>query len=303
MTRWLRVVAVAVAAIVLLGASACSTSEPQKVEAATAPAPAPAPLPSPRPVPATAFYVASGPIVVEDQVDVATQRGGVVALIAVDIGQPVRKGQLLAQLDDRELAADRDAADAKVRSAQANLQDWEAETKMAEADFRRAQGMRNADLNTQEELDHARYKLLGSQFEIEKGKQDLRNAQANLRALELELQKTAIRAPFDGLVARRYVRSGQQVAIGDRIFWVTAVRPLRVKFTLPEQFIATIRKGENLTVLSPDTPGVSYPARIILVSPVVDPSSGTFEVVAQIAGPAAGLRPGMTANIRLSHSQ
>jgi len=163
--------------------------------------------------------------------------------------------------------------------------------------------MRKAGINTQEELDHARYKLVGSQYEIEKARQNVSNAQANLRALDLELEKTHIASPFDGVVARRYVRAGQQVAVGDRLFWVTAVRPLRIRFTLPEKFIGKIVRGQELKVSSAEAPAVQHAAEVVQVSPVVDPSSGTFEVVAQIVDSASDLRPGMTANVLLAHPQ
>ncbi|HSB76514.1 MAG TPA: efflux RND transporter periplasmic adaptor subunit [Terriglobales bacterium] len=291
-------------ALLAAGLAACGNSGPEAVTpvlAAAEPAP-PSTQPAPAPQKRDSAFVASGPLVVEDQVDVAAQRPGVVATILVDLGQPVRKDQLLAAFDDRQLRAERDAAQARLRSDEANLKDWQAETRMAEADFRRAQGMFQAQLNTQEQLDHARYKWEGSLYEIEKGKQELLHAQANLQAASLELDKAHIRAPFDGVVARRYVRIGQEVATGDRLFWVTAVKPLRVKFTLPESFISRVRRGQMLQVTCLDEPGVSHPAKIIQVSPVVDPSSGTFEVLAELIHPGRNLRPGMTANIRLENA-
>jgi RND family efflux transporter MFP subunit len=253
--------------------------------------------------PAAQGFLATGPLVVEDQVDVAAQRAGVVALIVKDTGEAVHKGDQLAQLDNRQLVAEHDAAEARLRSSEADLQDWQAESKVAEADLKRAEAMREAGINTQEELDHARYKLEGSQFEIEKAQQNVKNAQANLRALDLELEKTHIESPFDGVVARRYVRAGQEVAVGDRLFWVTAVRPLRIRFTLPEKFIATISRGLELRVSSADQPTIQHAAEVVQVSPVVDPSSATFEVVAQIVDSTTDLRPGMTANVFLAHPQ
>jgi membrane fusion protein (multidrug efflux system) len=246
-------------------------------------------------------FLATGPIVVENQVDLLALRAGVVSAIKVDVGHAVRKGDLLATLDDRQVVAERDAAAAQVHSAEANLQDWEAETGMASTDYRRAQAMRDAGINTQEDLDHAHYKLVGSQFEIEKAKQDLNNAQDSLRARELELEKTRISAPFDGIVARRYVRVGQGIAVGDRLFWVTASAPLQVKFTLPERLLGALRKGQSVSVSCADiSPTEKHAAKVIDVSPVVDPSSGTIEVLAQIEGPAPDLRPGMLAKIRIN---
>ena len=78
----------------------------------------------------------------------------------------------------------------------------------------------------------------------------LTNAQAAERSLELEKEKTRITAPFDGIVARRYVRVGQKVAISDRLFWVTAVAPLEVKFTLPERFLGKGKERANRSLLS-----------------------------------------------------
>ena len=287
--------------ILMAGMVGCSGSGPQAVTpvlAASEPAPAPAP-PATTAASHDASFVASGPLLVENQVDLAAQRPGTVAKILADVSQSVRQGQLLASLDDRQLVAERDAAQARLNSAQADLQDWQAETKVAEADFRRADAMYKAQLNTQEQVEHARYKWEGSVYEIDKGKQELLQRQAALQAVSLELEKTHIRAPFDGVVARRYVRLGQEVATGDRLFWVTAIRPLQVKFTLPEKLIGQIKRGQVLNVTCTDAPGTDHPARVLQVSPVVDPSSGTFEVLAQIMHPTPSLRPGMTASIRL----
>ena len=282
--------------LLLLTFTACNSSnEPTTAVAA----PPPRTEAAPSAAQDTSFH-ATGPIVVENQVDLLALRAGTVSAIQIDIGKSVHKGDLLASLDDRQIIAERDAAASKVHSAEANLKDWEAETGVAQADLQRAQAMRDAGINTQEELDHAKYKLVGSQFEIEKAKQDLSTAQNSLRALDLEVEKTKIVAPFDGVVARRYVRVGQSVSVGDRLFWITAVAPLQVKFTLPEHLLGAVKKGQSITVSSADaSPGIDHSARVIDVSPVVDPASGTIEVLAQVEGQPADLRPGMLANIRI----
>src|SRR5205807_2139543 len=73
--------------------------------------------------------VITGPIVVENQVDLAAQRDGVVSRIVADTGTSVRKGQLLAEMDDRQLSAERQAAEAKAKSIAADVKNWEAEAK------------------------------------------------------------------------------------------------------------------------------------------------------------------------------
>lgn len=247
-------------------------------------------------------YVASGPIVVENQVDVSAQREGVVAKILVDTGTAVRKGQTLAQLDDRQLTADRDAAAAKLHAIEANERNWEEQNKMDQVDQDRAEKMMKYDLITKEELDHARFKVTASKYEVEREKENQLNAKAGLKSLDLELEKTRIEAPFDGVVARRYVRVGQKVAQGDRVFWVTEVAPLLVKFTLPERFVGKTNKGDIVFVSSAAAPETEHRAKITQVSPVVDPASDSIDVVAQIEGKPADLRPGMTASVRLQSS-
>jgi RND family efflux transporter MFP subunit len=267
--------------------------------------PAPVQASSPKPVtlqpaaPSSPTFLASGPLVVENQVDVAAQRDGVVARVDVDAGTPVRKGQLLGTLDDRQIAADKDAADAKVLSTQADLQGWEGEVKVLQADRERAEKMWEAQLITKQELDHARYKVEADQYDVQRVRENLKNAQAVARSLDLELEKTRIRAPFDGVVARRYVRVGQRVAVGDRLFWVTAVAPLRIRFTLPERFLGRIKAGDPLTVTAVAGAEQPHQAKVLRVSPVVDPSSGTIEVLAELTGNTGDLRPGMTANVQL----
>lgn len=271
----------------------CESSRPGPAQASS---PKPVTLPAAPPSPT---FVASGPLVVENQVDVAAQRDGVVAKIAVDAGTPVRKGQLLGMLDDRQIAADKDAADAKVRSTQADLQGWEGEVKVLQTDRERAEKMWEAQLITKQDLDHARYKVEADQYEVERARENLKNAQATALSLALELEKTHILAPFDGVVARRYVRVGQRVAAGDRLFWVTAVAPLRIRFTLPERFVGRIKAGDQLTVTAAADRQQEHQAKVLQVSPVVDPSSGTIEVLAEITGAAGDLRPGMTANVQI----
>jgi len=292
------VLAVLLFAAELLMQGCSSAPVPEAANAAAIPKSETTPTaPAPKPDDA---YVASGPIVVENQVDVLALRAGVISQISVDVGTTVHKGEVLALMDDREALAQRDAAQAKLKSCEADLNDWEAETKLAETDYERAQRMRDAGINTQEDLDHARYKFEGSKFEIEKANRELDSARDNLRFYELELQKTRIEAPFDGVVARRYVRAGQTAAQGDRLFWVSAVAPLLVKFTLPERFLTQVKTGKIVYVSSLSVPEQTYPAKIVQMSPLVDPASDSIDVLAKLEGKPDGLRAGMTANIRLT---
>lgn len=245
------------------------------------------------------YFSVSGPLVVEHQVDVSAQRDGVIASLSADVNTRVRSGDELARLDDRQLAATLEAARAKTRSIDNDLKNWEAETKMLESDYVRAQKLHEEHIWSEEQLQHARYAAEADEWETKRAQELLAAAKSDERNLELELEKARIAAPFDGIVARRYVRAGQSVAKGDRLFWVTAEGPLRVRFTLPEKFIRHIHERDELQLISPDAPLERHTARVTEISPVVDPASGTIEVVAELQGAKGSLRPGMAATIRI----
>ena len=238
-------------------------------------------------------FLASGPIIVENEVDVAAQRDGVVAKISAEPGTALKTGQLLATLDDRQISADLEAARAKTRSTENDLKNWEAEAKVLESDYARAQKMWEAQIIPKEQLEHARYKAESDQWDVKRVSELLTNAKATELSLELEMEKTRIAAPFNGVVARRYIRAGQSVVKNDR---------LRIRVTLPEKFLGQVHPGTivGITVVEGSDPR-RYRAKVIEVSPVVDPSSDTIEVLAELTGDTAGLRPGMRADLHVAN--
>jgi membrane fusion protein (multidrug efflux system) len=282
----------------LLIFTACSSQTPDRVSAATAPAPAVAAIPPDPPTTEKPFSV-SGPLIVEHQLDLLAQRGGIVAKLNSDVGARVNAGDLLAQLDDRQLSAELEAARSKTLSTEAGLKSWQSEAKVLDADYERAKKLWDAQLIPLEQFEHAKYKAEEEHYEVQRVEQMLVTDKATQHSLELEWEKTQIRAPFSGVVARRYVREGQQVANGDRLFWITGDGPLRMRFTLPERFIGRVKRGQQLPLTTPDLPNQNYTARVIEVSPVVDPSSSTFEVMVELEGVRGALRPGMDASITL----
>jgi membrane fusion protein (multidrug efflux system) len=214
-------------------------------------------------------------------VEITAQREGVVSKIYIESGTRVKAGTLLAQLDDRQVNANLEAARAKTRSIENDLKNWQAESEVMKSDYARAQKAWEQGLIPQEQLEHAKYKAESE------------------RSLELEMEKNRIIAPFDSLVARRYAREGQDVVRGERLFWVTAEAPLLLRFTLPEKFLGRVKIGQTLPLTSPDVPKETHTARIKEVSPVVDPSSGTFDVLVELQGARGELRPGMTASVHV----
>lgn len=283
-------------------AGGCGDTKSETTAAAPAALPS-APTTSPDPTKVEDSITVSGPLIVEHQVDVTAQRDGIITSITTEASTRVKTGAVLARLDDRQLVANLEAARAKTRSMEADLKNWQAEAQVMQADYVRAQKLWDLKLISEEQLQHAKFKAESEQWDIGRVRELLNTSREEERSLELELEKASICAPFDGLVARRYVRVGQTVAKGERLFWVTAEAPLRMRFTLPEKFVGHLKKGEELQLTSPDAPQEKHTARVIEVSPVIDPSSGTIELLVELVGARGKLRPGMTANVRVISPQ
>jgi RND family efflux transporter MFP subunit len=286
--------------LIALALSGCQNGATSVTTAAAAPGPSKPAAGEPiSAAPVEEAFSASGPIVVENQVDLAAQREGVIAELLADTGRQVRKGDLLAKLDDRQIQADRDAARDQLASIEADLKNWQATVKMAEIDLERSEKMFESKLITQSQVEHDRFKLTATRFEYDREQKNVERAKNVLKSLDFELEKTRITAPFTGVIARRYVREGQRVATGDKVFWVTATGPMTVRFNVPEKFAAEIRRSTPLEITPAELPEKKYPGRVLMASPVIDPASGTFDVSAEFTGPTGDLKPGMMTNIRL----
>lgn len=245
-------------------------------------------------------FSTSGPLVVEQQADVVAERDGRVTAIKADIGDRVRRGQLLALLDDRALEAVRAQKAAQTNSLRAQVEIWEAEKKSNRADLRRADAMRAEKILDDEDWEHVQYKLAETTSQVARFKADEVAAEAELHAADVELDQSRIVAPFDGVVGRRSVHEGQGVKKGDALFWVTAQAPLHILFTVPESAMALFSKGARLDLTSSVYPQLKQPATVLRLSPVVDPASGSIEVDGSLEKPSPLLKPGMSMQVRLS---
>ena len=277
-----------------LEAKAATTSVPQPKVATKTAAPGFEDAQDPK------SFITTGPLVAEQQADVAAERNGRIVSVLVRIGDRVKKGQLLAQLDDRALKAACDSQKARRAAAQAQLREWEAEQKTAESDLRRADAMRDAKIISDENWEHAKYRVDETVAEVARFREEVSAVDADLSTADLQLEQSRVVAPFTGVVGRSTVRPAQEVKPGDVLFWITAESPLQVLFTVPETSMATFKTGKPLDLTTADYPGLHQAARIARVSPVVDPASGSIQVIGAVVRPSRLLKPGMTMQVRLA---
>jgi membrane fusion protein (multidrug efflux system) len=248
-----------------------------------------------------ARFTTTGPLVAEQQADVAAERDGRVASIAVEIGDHVKRGQLLASLDSRATEAAVESETARLTSLRAQVREWESEEKMDGADLRRADQMRADKILSEEGWEHVKYKLDEVTAEVARYRADVTAAEADLNAARLQLEQCRITAPFAGVVGRESLRAAQQVKKGDVLFWVTAEAPLRILFTVPESAMAAFTGGAALELTTPSYPGMRQAAKVLRVSPAVDPSSGSIQVIGALEHPSPMLKPGMSMQVALAH--
>ena len=234
---------------------------------------------------------------VEHEVDVRAQREGTVSQVIVDEGRQVKAGEVLGKLDDRAMQAELEKARADLLVAQDNVKYKEAENKAKVANLKRQQLLRTSGLSSDADLEQAEFEEKATEYEIESWNALVKSNQAQIQSLNIELEQTQFRAPFSGVVARRYVRVGQTVSKDDPCFRVSQLGPLQVNFQVPESSGEKPSVGSTVRLSVVANAKRTLSAHIIKVGPTVDPASDSYDVTAQLDGNVAGLSPGMAVRV------
>jgi len=237
-------------------------------------------------------------LTVEHQVDLSSQRDGVVISVGKDEGAAVKAGDILGHLDDRTLQQELVKARDDLKVTENNLQFKAAELKAKGAAYRRQQLLRDAGLSSQADLEKAEFEAKGAEYDMHGYEALVESGQAEMHRLEIEIDQTVLRAPFSGVVVRRYVRQGQAIAKGDKCFRISQLSPLQVQFQVSELAGPRPVSGAPVNLVLLDGSNRTLNAKIVKVSPTVDPSSDSYNVLAQLTGPdLANLRPGMAVRV------
>lgn len=234
---------------------------------------------------------------VEHEVDVRAQREGTVQQLVAEEGRHVQAGELLGRLDDRAMQSELDKARADLLVAQNNVKYKQAENQAKEANLKRQQLLRSSGLSSDADLEQAEFEAKATAYEIDSWNALVKSNQAQIQSLQIELEQTQFRAPFSGVVARRYVRVGQTVTKDDPCFRVSQLGPLQVNFQVPESSNEKPVVGGAVRLSVVSNANRSLSARIIKVGPTVDPASDSFDVTAQLDGDVSGLSPGMAVRV------
>lgn len=197
---------------------------------------------------------------------------GLVQAIYFEEGQTVKQGDLLMKIDDAELRA--------------QFAQVEARFKLAELNVARSESLSETRTIPQSEYDRARSEYAA--------------ARAELDVLKLRIEKTSLRAPFDGVIGARTLSPGDYVTSGSILTTLNDLSRLKISFQVPERYLGKIRAGTTFAIRTRQAEAAGdITGEVYFVSPVIERTTRSSEVKGYVAKPPASLKPGMFANVEI----
>ncbi len=276
---------------------------------------------------------ASGAVNPVTQVSVGTQVSGQIKELYVDFNSEVKAGQLIAQIDPetfefrvRQAMADVDAAQAQVLTAQANvlasnaaISRSQVDVTEAQRDFERKKDLAEKQFIAQSEADKSRAlvntsgeNLKASQAQLAVTNAQVKSAQANVAQREaalsqarIDLQRTKITSPVNGIVIKRAIEKGQTVAASlqsPELFVIAQnLSDMQVDASIDEADVSRIRTGQRATFTVDAFPGQTFEGEVRQVRKAAQNVANvvTYVAVVGFTNTAGRLLPGMTANVRV----
>jgi membrane fusion protein (multidrug efflux system) len=202
---------------------------------------------------------------------VAAELGGTVSQVMFQNGGEAKKGDVLIKLDTSSEAA-------QLRTAEADLE-------LARANLERSRDLAARKVISKSELDAAE-----SAFGQKQGTVD------NMRSM---IRKKEIHAPFDGQLGIRQVNVGQTINPGQQVVALTALDPVYVDFSLPQQELSKLSNGLEVRVHTDAMPGKEFKGYLTAMNSMVDMVTRNVGVQATLENPDHALRPGMFAKVEV----
>lgn len=234
--------------------------------------------------PSQAYTVlnASGYVVAQRKAAVASKGTGRLEVLAVEEGIRVKKGQVIARLENADVQATISQAQANINTAKANLGQIEAEIKDAQLKFDRSRRLIQAKAIAQADYDTIEAKLQQLQAAKSAALSQIKAAEAGLTAGQVALEYTLIRAPFDGVVLTKNADVGEVVApFGSSVNAKAAVvtmadlGSLIVETDVSEVNLEKVKRGQPCEIQLDALPGHRFPGQVHMIVPTADRSKAT----------------------------
>ncbi len=214
-------------------------------------------------------FDAVGTVEALEAITVVSEIDAAVLALPFQEGNYIRRGGLIAHLDDAQLAAEVTRAEALRDQGQSN--------------YDRVKTIVEQKAGAPQDLDDAAAAL--------------KVAEANLALAKARFAKTRIVAPFDGIIGARKVSVGTFLRSGQAITELANIDEIRVNFSAPERFLPKLNQGAEVAVSTTALADVSLKGKIIAIEPVLDAGTRSARVVARVVNPGRKFRPGMSANV------
>lgn len=226
------------------------------------------------------------------QAPIYARVGGYLKSWKVDIGAPVKAGQLMAEIETPDL-------DQQLLQAKADLASAQANAALAATTAKRWQAMLSSDSVAKQEVDEKTGDFTAKQARAHA-------AQANVDRIEATKGYTRIVAPFDGVVTVRNTDIGALInpgsSSGQALFVVSDVRRLRVYVQVPQSYVPSIPAGATATLTVPEYPGRAFAAKVDASAQAVNAGSGSTLIQLSVDNADGKLMPGSFTSVRLDQS-
>jgi membrane fusion protein (multidrug efflux system) len=227
-----------------------------------------------RPTPMSELVNSTGTLKPDEEVDLAFETSGKIVGINFTEGTHVKKGDLLAKINDRPL--------------QAQLEKLEAQLKLAKAKEFRQRSLLDKDAISQESYDQI--------------VTDVQSINADIDLIKARIAETELRAPFDGIIGLRYVSEGSFTNTNTKIAKLIKTRPIKIEFSIPEKYAQEIKPGYPVTFVIDGSDKV-FNASVYAVDPKIDIETRTIVLRALYPNSGEELKTGRYAGITLQMSK
>jgi HlyD family secretion protein len=234
--------------------------------------------------PAQAYAVlnASGYVVAQRKAAVSSKSTGRLAYLGVEEGSRVKKGQVMATLENEDLVATRNQAAAQIKEAQAALAQAQADLHLSSLQYQRYKSLWEQDLVARQDYDTALANYQKAQAGVADAQARIKVSQAGLANAEASLEYTYIRSPFDGVVTTKYAEVGEVVApfgaaANARAAVVTMadLQSLMVEADVSESNLDKVRVGQPCEISLDAIPDRRFPGEVHMIVPTADRSKAT----------------------------
>ena len=250
---------------------------------------------------------AAGDIGPLDAVSVRPEIGGLIAKLTLDIGDKVKKGDVLFELDDKDLQTEKSSRKTEIAGAQLAVETQKLQLEKAKLNFDRVKGLFESKLVAQEVFDNARidHDLTKNSLDIAMNR--LETAQTSLQQVEDKLLKTVIRAPFDCTILTRPVSVGQAVSgssgfnSGTEVFTVANLADMIITAHINQADVTRLKVDQAVTVEVEAVAGLKLVGRVDRIAPQATFRNGVkgFSTRIILKNAEGAVRPGMTANLSI----